>query len=46
MFNGEQIYDRLEELYGYLQNFPQSELSTAIQNEIDYLEDLKDKYLI
>ena len=39
-----QILDRLEELYEYLKNFPNSRLTTAIQNEIDYLEKRFDKY--
>ena len=38
--NEERILDRLEELYSYLQNFPNSELSPIFQREIDYLEAL------
>lgn len=36
----ETMYDRLDELYEYLENFPDGELSTAVRNEIAYLESL------
>lgn len=36
----EKMYDRLEELYTYLDNFPDSKLSSAIREEISYLESL------
>lgn len=38
--NEARILDRLEELYSYLQNFPNSELSPIFQREINYLETL------
>lgn len=38
--SGEKILDRLEELYDYLENFPDSKLSSAVRNEIVYLESL------
>ena len=46
MFNGEKIYDRLEELYQCLQVTESEILKTAIRNEIAYLEELTNKYLI
>lgn len=36
--------DRLEELYQYLENFPESRLAPAIREEIAHLEELI-KYL-
>ena len=55
MFKGEQIYDRLEELYEWLQNFEHNKsVGTpadkahleAIRSEVDHLESLQAKYLI
>lgn len=37
---GEWMLDRLDELYEYLENFPESALSVAVQHEIEYLESL------
>lgn len=38
--NGEQVLERLEELYQYLENFPESRIAPAIQEEIAILEAL------
>lgn len=38
--NGEQVLERLEELYQYLENFPESQLAPAIREEIAILEAL------
>lgn len=38
--NGEQVLDRLEELYQYLENFPESKLAPVIREEIAILEAL------
>lgn len=41
IINEERIVDRLEELYGYLQRFPEENaLSIAMLHEIAYLESL------
>lgn len=37
---GEHAFDRIEELYKYLQSFPDSALAPAIRQEIAYLESL------
>lgn len=37
----ERITDRLEELYEYLHNFPDSRLAPAVRSEIAYLEELQ-----
>lgn len=34
------VNDRLEELYSYLQNFPESKIASCVKNEIEYLESL------
>lgn len=38
--NGEKMLDRIEELYEYLENFPDSKLAPIVQNEIDLLNSL------
>lgn len=38
--NMEIVNDRLEELYAYLQNFPESKIAPCVKNEIEYLESL------
>lgn len=40
ILNEERICDRLDELYQYLENFPESKLATAFRDEIAYLESL------
>lgn len=38
--NMEIVNDRLEELYAYLQNFPEGKIASCVKNEIEYLESL------
>ncbi len=38
--NEEKVYDRLSELYEYVNNFPKGEITDAAKNEIKYLESL------
>lgn len=38
--NEERILDRLEELYSFLQNFPDSKLVPIFKHEIEHLEAL------
>lgn len=40
MINGEKILDRIEELYEYLQNFPNSALAPILQKELDHLNSI------
>lgn len=40
MYNGEQILERLEELYNYLHNFPNGWYAPIARKEIAYLESL------
>lgn len=40
VLNEERIFDRLEELQEYLENFPESKLTHAVENEIKYLQSL------
>ena len=40
MYNGEQIFDRLVELYEYLKNFPNGWYAPIARKEIAYLESL------
>lgn len=42
--NIERILDRIYELYQYMDNFPDSALIKAVENEIEYLEKLLDMY--
>ena len=37
MANGEKMVERIEELYEYIQLFPNSKLAPIMQKEIDYL---------
>ena len=38
--NEEKLYDRLSELYEYIENFPEGMMAGAVKNEIEYLESL------
>ncbi len=38
--NEEKVYDRLSELYEYIENFPEGMMAGAVKNEIEYLESL------
>ena len=40
MTNGERILERLEELYNYIELFPNSEVAPIVRKEIAYLESL------
>ncbi len=41
MYNGEKILERLEELYNYIELFPNSEIAPIVRNEIAHLESLR-----
>ena len=36
----ERVYERLEELHAYIENFPEGEIASAAREEIAYLESL------
>jgi hypothetical protein len=39
--NAEIVYNRLEELYEFIENFPESKLTPIFKKEIEYLETLR-----
>ncbi len=38
--NEDTVYERLTELYEYINNFPDGMMAAAVRNEINYLESL------
>lgn len=38
--NMEIVNNRMDELYAYLHNFPESKIASCVKNEIEYLESL------
>jgi hypothetical protein len=39
--NGERIFNRIEELTEYINNFPNSKLTPIFKKEVEYLETLR-----
>lgn len=42
--NAEKILKRIDDLTEYINNFPDTPLAVIFQNELEYLETLKERY--